>query len=217
MANKLGIFLAGGVIGAAVALLYAPRPGVETRAMVADRANEAWGQAQNLGGQMAARGQEAYAGAVAYGHQAYGQAAELGQTVYTNVTAKGQAAGARAAEIGKQAYENASVGAKQAYETAAAGAKQAYAGAKTGAAAAAQRVQSTAENVRPIFAEKNDELRAKIDAARERIAAQVAKNAEAAHAAVAEKAPIAAEGAAADVAEPEQISEPASEDKKDAE
>lgn len=206
MANKLGIFLAGGVIGAAVALLYAPRPGVETRAMVADRANEAWGQAQNLGGRMAARGQEAYAGAVAYGHQAYGQAAEFGQTVYTNVAAKGQAAGARAAEIGKQAYENAS-----------AGAKQAYAGAKTGAAAAAQRVQSTAENVRPIFAEKNDELRAKIDAARERIAAQVTKNAEAAHAAVAEKAPIAAEGAAADVAEPEQISESASEDKKDAE
>jgi gas vesicle protein len=220
MANKLGIFLAGGVIGAAVALLYAPRPGVETRAMVAERANEAWGQAQDFGGQVAVRGQEVYAGAVAQGQRAYGQAQEFGQTVYTNVTAASQAAGARAAAMGKQAYESASAGAKQAYEAASAGAKQAYAGAKTGAAAAAQRVQETAETVRPIFAEKNDELRAKIDAARERIAAQVTKNAEAAHAAVADKAPIAAEGAAADVAEPEQIEEafaaPA-EEKKDAE
>lgn len=226
MANKLGIFLAGGVIGAAVALLYAPRPGVETRAMVAERANEAWGQAQDLGGQVAVRGQEAYATAVAQGQRAYGQAQEFGQTVYTNVTAASQAAGARAAAMGKQAYESASAGAKQAYEAAAAGAKQAYAGAKTGAAAAAQRMQETADTVRPIFAEKNDELRAKIDAARERIAAQVTKNAEAAHAAVAEKAPIAAEGAAADVAEPEQIAEAAApvepaeqpvEEKKDAE
>lgn len=216
MANKLGIFLAGGVIGAAVALLYAPRPGVETRAMVAERANEAWGQAQDFGGQVAVRGQEVYAGAVAQGQRAYGQAQEFGQTVYTNVTAASQAAGARAAAMGKQAYE-----------AAAAGAKQAYAGAKTGAAAAAHRVQETAETVRPIFAEKNDELRAKIDAARERIAAQVTKNAEAAHAAVADKAPIAAEGAAADAVEPEQIAEAAApaeapaeqpaEEKKDAE
>ena len=45
------------------------------------------------------------------------------------------------------------------------------------------------------------------------------KNAEAAHAAVADKAPIAAEGAAADVSEPEQIEEASAsaEEKKDAE
>ena len=41
-----------------------------------------------------------------------------------------------------------------------------------------------------VFAEKNDELRQKIDAARERIATQVAKNAEAVHDAAVDKAPV---------------------------
>ena len=173
MANKLGIFLAGGAVGAAIALLYAPRTGVETRALVAEKANEAWGQAQDFGAQAAVRGQEMYADTVAQGQRAYSQAQDFGQTVYTNVSAAGQAAGARAATAGKRVYED----------------------AKAGVQAAAKRMQSTAEHVRPIFSEKNDELRSKIDAARERIATQVAKNAEAARASVADKAPIAAEGA----------------------
>ncbi len=180
MAKKFGIFLAGSVIGAAVALLYAPRSGAQTRALVAEKANAAWGQAQDFGAQAAARGQEAYAGAVAQGQRMYGQAQDLGQTVYTNVTAASQAAGARAAAAGKQVYE-----------------------------AAAQRVHSTAEAVRPIFVEKNDDLRAKIDAARERIAAQVAKNAEEAQAAMAEKSPIATEGATTDAVTSEQVEEAA--------
>ena len=46
MANKFGMFLIGGVVGAVAALLAAPRPGVETRAMVADKANEFVGNAQ---------------------------------------------------------------------------------------------------------------------------------------------------------------------------
>ncbi len=37
MANKFGVFIIGGVVGAVAALLAAPRTGVETRAMVADR------------------------------------------------------------------------------------------------------------------------------------------------------------------------------------
>lgn len=40
---------------------------------------------------------------------------------------------------------------------------------------------SRVEQTAPAVVEKNDELRDKIDAARERIAAQVAKNAEAVH------------------------------------
>lgn len=38
MANKFGMFLIGGVVGAVAALLAAPRSGAETRAMVADKA-----------------------------------------------------------------------------------------------------------------------------------------------------------------------------------
>lgn len=46
-----------------------------------------------------------------------------------------------------------------------------------------------------VFAEKNDELRQKIDAARERIATQVAKNAEAVHDAAVDKAPVVVDAA----------------------
>ncbi len=45
------------------------------------------------------------------------------------------------------------------------------------------------------FAEKNDDLRQKIDAARERIATQVAKNAEAVHDAAIDKAPVVVDAA----------------------
>lgn len=46
-----------------------------------------------------------------------------------------------------------------------------------------------------VFAKKNDELRQKIDAARERIATQVAKNAEAVHDAAVDKAPVVVDAA----------------------
>jgi len=43
---QYGCFLLGGVIGAGVALLFAPRPGVETRALIAEKADEYWGKGQ---------------------------------------------------------------------------------------------------------------------------------------------------------------------------
>ena len=48
MGNKFGAFLAGGLAGAVVALLYAPRSGQETRAMVTDKMSAAWGEAQDV-------------------------------------------------------------------------------------------------------------------------------------------------------------------------
>lgn len=54
---------------------------------------------------------------------------------------------------------------------------------------------SRAEQTAPVVAEKNDELRDKIDAARERIAAQVAKNAEAVQDTAADKVPAAVDAA----------------------
>lgn len=117
MGNKgIGAFVLGGVVGAAIALLYAPRTGAETRAMVADRANAAWGDARDFGARAQVRGQE----------------------IYENAQARTQAV-------------------------------------REGAAA---RVQEAAETIKPVFTEKNDELREKIEAARQRIAAQAAKNAE---------------------------------------
>lgn len=138
MGNKgIGAFVLGGVIGAAVALLYAPRTGVETRAMVADRANAAWGNAQDFGARAQVRGQEIYDNATVRGQEIYETAAARGQEIYANAAVRGQAV-------------------------------------REGAAA---RVQEAAETIKPVFTEKNDELREKIEAARQRIAAQVAKNA----------------------------------------
>lgn len=42
--KKLGVFVAGGLVGAAAALLAAPRPGDETRAIVTDWATNAMGE-----------------------------------------------------------------------------------------------------------------------------------------------------------------------------
>jgi gas vesicle protein len=43
--SVFGAFLLGGLLGAVLGLLFAPRSGKETRDMLTDRANEYWGQA----------------------------------------------------------------------------------------------------------------------------------------------------------------------------
>ncbi len=143
MSNKLGFFLAGGAIGAVAALLYAPRTGEETRAIVAEKANAAWGDAQNVGANAGSSVQQAY------------QAASVrGQEVVSNVSA---------------------------------------------------RVQEAASNIKPSFTQNSDELREKIEAARQRIANQVAKNAEEDSAAAAEEpveTEVVTEEPAAEEAEP---------------
>ncbi len=53
--GKLGSFLLGGIVGAGLALLFAPRSGEETRALVADKADEYWGKGQDIYGQGKAR------------------------------------------------------------------------------------------------------------------------------------------------------------------
>ena len=63
MGKKIGAFLVGGLVGAAAALLYAPRSGQETRVLVSEKMNAAWGQAQEFGAQAQARGQEVVQGA----------------------------------------------------------------------------------------------------------------------------------------------------------
>lgn len=161
MSGKFGAFVVGGVVGAAFALLYAPRTGQETRALVADRANEAWGTAQRCGVEAQLRGQQ----------------------IYGDMSAKGQAA-----------YQAASANAQQAYT-------QASETAQDAINAAQSHMQDMRDNVKPVFTEKNDELREKIEAARQRIASQVAKNAEVAHEVMNEKIPVAADAAVDAVAQ----------------
>ena len=48
MPKKFGCFVAGGLIGAAAALLFAPRPGDETRAIITDWASNACGNSSGV-------------------------------------------------------------------------------------------------------------------------------------------------------------------------
>ncbi len=116
MVGRFGTFIIGGLIGTVVGLLVAPRPGKETRAIIADRANSFIGDAQGWGEQAVSRGSSVVG------------------DIANDVVARGQ-----------RVVEN---------------------------------VQGAAGNVKTVFSENNDELRDKIDAARQRIAEQVAKNAE---------------------------------------
>ena len=90
MAGRLGTFIIGGIVGAAAALLYAPRTGEETRAYVADKANEAWGNAQNYSSDASNLGQQFYGDAVARGQEMYQNAAGVAQQAYTRATETAQ-------------------------------------------------------------------------------------------------------------------------------
>jgi gas vesicle protein len=59
--GRFGSFLLGGAIGAGIALLFAPRTGEETRALVAEKADEYWGKGQDLYGQGKTRIQDGVA------------------------------------------------------------------------------------------------------------------------------------------------------------
>ena len=153
MGNKLGVFLAGGLVGAVAALLCAPRTGSETRNMVAEKANAVWGEAQELGAQTASTAQqvvEDVAGA---------DAAARTQTFAQDAVVKGQNVVSAVASKGQEIY-----------------------------GAAASRVQEAKNSVKP-DPDGTDDLREKIEAARARIAAQVAKNAEESAAAASEEIP----------------------------
>ena len=85
MSNKHGIFLAGGAVGAVAALLCAPRTGQEARTMVAEKVNEAWGQAQNISADAGVNAQQVYQSAAARGQD------RLQRTPQTAVDAPQQA------------------------------------------------------------------------------------------------------------------------------
>ena len=87
MANKVGLFLAGGLVGAGIALLYAPRSGEQTRKLVAERANQVWGQAQDLGDKACERGQEFVDEAVTTGQVFYTEATNFGKQAYADAAA----------------------------------------------------------------------------------------------------------------------------------
>ena len=131
--SKIVPFIIGGAMGVAAALLYAPRAGEQTRAMVSEKVNALWGEAKDFG-----------TGAGSSMQDVYKQAQEKGASVFSDVAAKGQ-------EF---------------------------------AATATARVKEATSQVAPAFNGESDDLKERIEAARQRIAAQVMENAEQTAAAV---------------------------------
>ena len=146
--SKIGPFILGGLVGAAIGVLYAPRTGDQTRALLAEKVGAVWGEAKDFGASAKADPQGAF------------------QTV----AAKGQ-------DFAKTATDSAS----------------------KALGAVSSRVKDATGQVEPAFNGKDDgdELRAKIEAARQRIAAQVMANAQETSA----KVPVEAEAAAEEAVE----------------
>lgn len=143
--KKLGAFILGGLVGGAIALLYAPRTGKESRELVCEKVNAVWGEAKDW-----------TSSAPAGVHDAFQTAVSRGDSLLHDMSEKGQKFAETARERGQQFAETAREKGQQAYS--------AVTSRVTGAPAS--------------FDDANDELREKIEAARQRISDQVIRNAE---------------------------------------
>ncbi len=76
--SVFGAFLLGGLIGAVLGLLFAPRSGKETRDLIAEKSGEYWGQA----GEVYVAGKEKVTDAVVAGQQT---AAEKGEQLRSKI------------------------------------------------------------------------------------------------------------------------------------
>lgn len=136
--GRITSFILGASIGAAAALLFAPKTGDQTRALMTEKANAVLGEAKDFGGS---------AGSV---QDAYKTAQEKGAAAFQTIAAKGQEFAAAAQSRGGEAFNS---------------------------AAEAVRI-ATGQQAAPSYAGESDDLREKIEAARQRIAAQVIQNAQ---------------------------------------
>lgn len=87
--GRIGAFVLGGVVGAAVALLNAPRPGDETRAIITDWCNDNFGHGNDITAGLGDRARQTVDRAAAAGQQAYSSAASKVQEVGKNVPGVG--------------------------------------------------------------------------------------------------------------------------------
>lgn len=154
--KKLGAFILGGLVGGAIALLYAPRTGKESRELVCEKVNAVWGEAKDW-----------TSSAPAGVHDAFQTAVSRGDSLLHDMSEKGQKFAETARERGQQFAENTRERGAQFAETAREKGQQAY-----------SAVTSRVTGAPASFDDANDELREKIEAARQRISDQVIRNAE---------------------------------------
>lgn len=117
--SVIGAFLLGGLVGAVIGLLFAPRSGKETRDLIADKAGEYWGEA----GELYETGKEKVTEVASTAKET---AAEKGEELRAKIDeARGrlQETVAKSADAAKGKIDEVAPAAKEAVDKAAAGAK----------------------------------------------------------------------------------------------
>jgi gas vesicle protein len=117
--SVFGAFLLGGLVGAVLGLLFAPRSGAETREMLSERANDYWGQA----GEMYATGMDKVSGAVDSGKVTATEKSEQLREKIDEARTRLQEQVAKSAESAKGKIADVTPAAKDAVDKAAEGTK----------------------------------------------------------------------------------------------
>jgi gas vesicle protein len=117
--SVFGAFVLGGLIGAVLGLLFAPRPGSETREMLTERANDYWGQA----GEMYATGVDKVSEVVDTSKVTATEKSEQLREKIDEARARLQEQVAKSAEVAKDKLSDATPAVKGAVDKAAEGTK----------------------------------------------------------------------------------------------
>lgn len=167
--GKTSAFVVGSLLGAGVALLLAPRTGAETRAMVGDAAASFLNTAPEGEGNVSVK--EAWDNAFAKGEELFSK----GRAVVTDIAGD---AYTKVADVAGDTYTKVADFAGETFVKASDAATVAVSKAQETIAKAAVKAKGVVtEEAAPVFTENDDELRAKMEVARQRIAEQIAKNA----------------------------------------
>ena len=145
--SVFGGFLLGGMLGAILGLLFAPRSGEETREMLTEKANEYWGQA----GEMYATGVDKVSEAVDVGKVTAEEKSEQLRAKIDDARSRLQEQVAKSAEVARDKVTESTPAVKDAVSKAAestkAGVDKAAAGTMGGVDAAAGKAHETLDFV----------------------------------------------------------------------
>lgn len=117
--SVFGAFLLGGVVGAVLGLLFAPRSGKETRELIADKAEEYWGE----GVEMYETGREKVVEVVSTGKERVAESSEQLRTKIDEARGRLQEQVAKSAEVGRDKVSEAVPAVKDVVDKAAGAAK----------------------------------------------------------------------------------------------
>jgi len=145
--SVFGAFLLGGLIGAVLGLLFAPRSGTETREILTEKANGYWGDA----GEMYSSGMEKVGAAVDTGKQTASEKSEQLRSKIDEARERLQEQVAKSAEVARDKVTESTPAVKDAVSKAAestkAGVDKAAAGTMGGVDAAAGKAHETLDFV----------------------------------------------------------------------